>query len=242
MVCAIATAKSLAEKITIDSNRCISEKIDDTTILVLSPDYYSEPQWFLISEWSLKHLTHPPQTLHDIISLKASPDKRFLAVISVGEGHPVLSVYKLADILANKKATLAFEIDPYPGFINIVGWQKTKLHIQSDMLLTHREKDGGRVPLVLALISTESFWLDVDTGTIIPISKELKKPAVYYGQKLLDMPADGYEFVQVLEAITYLNDSKALPYLKQAQTLKKYKKHHKEISEVLKKLEKSFQE
>jgi hypothetical protein len=104
------------------------------------------------------------------------------------------------------------------------------------MLLTHIQKDDGRVPSALTLFSAESFLLDVHTGMIEPVSEILKNPTAYYGKHLLEAP-DEYSPAQELSALEVLNNKDAIPYLKKALKINRYIKFKKDIIAVLEKLE-----
>jgi hypothetical protein len=227
-----------ADNVTIDSGYCANEKIKDSNLLVISPDNNSEPIWFNVSKWRISVLKNPPPTLHDVLTLKASNDNKYLAILSVGEGHPVIDIFLVSDVLSDLKPSFSYSLDPYPGDVTIVEWNAHALHVKSDILLTHRINDG-RVPGALMLFSPESFMLDVETGKIEPISESLKDPIAYYGNHLLETP-DEYSPVTELSAMDVLNGKEAIPYLQTALKRKRYIKYQADIIEVIERLKKSY--
>jgi hypothetical protein len=65
--------------------------------------------------------------LAQIQSVAVAPDGARAAIVSVGEGHPVLAVYRLADLLAGadrpgERLPAAAAVDPYPLAIEDVRW------------------------------------------------------------------------------------------------------------------------
>jgi len=121
-----------------------------------------------------------------ISDIKAAPDGKYAAVLSVGEGHPILEVIDLPKLLQEKTYTVLHKIDPYPGVIEIRSWNGVRLQVSSDMLLTYRDKTDGRVPEDLRLSWQETFALDVLTGDISGISEGAKNPAEHYSRVLMD--------------------------------------------------------
>ncbi len=96
----------------------------------------SEARWWLLSgEEEKKPLPGPGPAMLLIDRLLASPSGRFLAVVSVGEGHPILEVFELRPILAGESAEALVEINPYPGVLSLEGWRKNSLLFYSDRRL-----------------------------------------------------------------------------------------------------------
>ncbi len=154
------------------------------------------PQWFLLNAdygSSNIRIGSISTVLMLIADINASPDGKFLAVISVGEGHPILEVVNLPLLLQEKQYNVLYEIDPYPGVIEIRTWEGGWLHVGSDVLLTHRDRSTGRVPAELTLSGPEIFGLNVLTGEIIGVSEGAKNPVKHYTNVLLDLNADDAE-------------------------------------------------
>lgn len=176
------------------------------------------PQWFLLSSdnWSLnKRIGSISADLMLISDIKASPDGKALAVLSVGEGHPVVEVIDLPLLLQEKKYRVLHKIDPYPGSIEIRSWEdNVRVQIGSDMLLTYRDKTSGRVPPELALSWQETFALNVLTGEISGVSDGAINPAEHYSRVLSDQQANDSEKDAALSKLLSLSsDDMTIMYL-----------------------------
>jgi hypothetical protein len=68
-------------------------------------------------------------------AVSASPDRRWLAVVSAGEGHPFLEIVDLRRLAGGRGYRAALTINPYPGTINPVRWTNDALLVESDMPL-----------------------------------------------------------------------------------------------------------
>jgi hypothetical protein len=125
--------------------------------------------------WRLRCAASPPRelacdvtALHQIVSIEASPDQRHLAVMTVGEGHPILEVVALQALITQGEYAVACTLNPYPGTIWVSGWQPGGLHIGSDVDLRLEaqeqradsmfDRSYGLSPddCVLTLLATES--------------------------------------------------------------------------------------
>lgn len=227
------------------SRHCIIERISSTHnngsplntdlfLLVINTEN-NDPQWFIMSRYHARHLKNPPETLHCVDSLKVSPGGEYCAVLSVGEGHPLVKLFSLAGILADKRGEPLFKIDPYPGSVRLVGWKGDLLYIKSDMLLTHRTAEYDRVPAALILFSDEEFTVNATTGEIKALSNNLEDPVRYYGVHLTTTPdhlSPGLE----LEALETLGDPRAVAYLLEALKHQRFFQHRVEIRNLLEKL------
>ncbi|WP_124328690.1 hypothetical protein [Desulfonema ishimotonii] len=226
-----------AGQITLESHAFGVEKINGKKIFVITPDN-DEALWFVISEESVIQIRNTPPTMHHVDVIRASPDEKYLAVSSVGEGHPVIHVLSLPDLLADQEDAVLYAINPYPGNAGIVGWKGNHLHIESDILLTHGTGEEAYLSEALTLFSYESFLLDMKTGKLEPVSEMLKNPVEYYGNHLLLTP-DSYSPAAELDALRVLNDVSAIPYLEKTLKSERYLKHRKDIKALLLKLKKT---
>ena len=215
----------------------LSEKTGDKTILVFNRENGYSPQWFITSASMTIQLKNPPATMYEVVKIKTSDDAKFLAVMSAGEGHPEIGIFRLSDILADKPTEVIYCINPYPGVVDLIEWRKNKLHVTSNLLITERVKKYGRTPDTLSLFSVESFLLDMNSGDITPVSDKLKNPVDYYGKHLLENP-DKYSPSTELWAFSELKNRKAIPYLKKALKMKQYSKDKKKINNILLQLKK----
>ncbi len=194
------------------------------------------------SSWYLFRPGHPNRLLGKDLSamlqlsqIEASPDGRYLAVVSVGEGHPILEVMDIPALVDNHKTKNLIEMNPYPGYLAIHRWRGKNLVVESDMLLTHGGMNGrSHVPSALGLDPSEKFNINISTKKISPVNRILKTPVKYYGRKLRHKKLSTRRLA--VEALKALNSSSALPYLKKALKKEKDMSLRKEIMLVIKAL------
>ncbi len=122
--------------------------------------------WFILKDMGRsREIGSNLSCLHQVDHILPSPDNRHLAVLSVGEGHPILEVIDLEKLRLQSKYVVLQQIDPYPGTVSIDRWDGSYLIVNSNMPLTLRKEDG-RVDPDLILPKDEAFSLDVATGEI----------------------------------------------------------------------------
>lgn len=68
---------------------------------------------------------------HFLAELAASSDYQYLAVVSVGEGHPLLEIIDLPLWLEQGVYQVLHALNPYPGDFELQGWQGHTLHFAS---------------------------------------------------------------------------------------------------------------
>ncbi len=103
--------------------------------------------------------------LLQVSDLAPSPDRRWLAVLSVGEGHPILEVVDLQTLLTTHEYQVEVTINPYPGTINIAGWRDSMLLVTSDMPL--RDLPIGEGDIERRMLPAQTlFSLDAETWTV----------------------------------------------------------------------------
>jgi len=134
--------------------------------------------WYrLTSGHRLIGTINPPQTsLDELYEIAISADNHWLAVSSVGEGHPILDVFDLTAVLADNDDDIAHpvaptaSINPYPGGIWINSWDGDKLIIQSDVPLETINKKNRRVddPGENAKVATYIWQIASNTITSKP--------------------------------------------------------------------------
>lgn len=84
--------------------------------------------------------------MHQVAEVTIAPDQQWMAVVSVGEGHPFVETVALPDFLAGKPYAALCTINPYPGTLGIDGWEPDSLRLLSDvdlMLTQGRDLDAG---------------------------------------------------------------------------------------------------
>ena len=89
-----------------------------------------------------KQLDCDTTALHQVVDVQIAPDQRWMAVTSVGEGHPMLELVPLAEFLAGKPYRAQCTINPYPGSVYFAGWAQGKLRLGSDVDLSIEDTEA----------------------------------------------------------------------------------------------------
>jgi hypothetical protein len=119
-----------------------------------------EAVWSLCSRDGRSHSLAAPQTsLLRVAEVRVSPSGRYVAIVSVGEGHPILDVVDLYAVLGGRGPEPLVSINPYPGTINVTGWDGEHLVVESDSPLD-RPKEGE------ILDEAETFMVAVPSGVV----------------------------------------------------------------------------
>ena len=139
---------------------------NNETLCVINTDYEKGAYWFVIKgAYGNREIGNNLCQLAEVHHLLLSPDRKYLAVLSVGEGHPVIEVIDMQKLRDKFEYTTLHVLDPYPGVMSIDRWEGTKLLIDSNVPLNLR-KENGRVDPDLLLPETKKFSLDVLTGKV----------------------------------------------------------------------------
>jgi hypothetical protein len=155
-----------------DDVRWLREPLPDREELVVAntDDYALGAQWFLRgSDGRVRELGEGLAAMHEVYRLLPSPDGALLAVVSAGEGHPVLEVVGLRALQARGAFEALHTVDPYPGGIDVVRWSDDGLVVTSDIALTYRGADG-RVDPSLLLAEREEFRLVPGSWRLVAIT------------------------------------------------------------------------
>ncbi len=143
LVCAIPAASAAGGT----SGREISARVSNDCRLVV---VLSTPKAETIDDatWILQCPRERPRELGRNLSallavdtLLPSPDGRFLAVLSHGEGHPWLEVVDLHRLLDRGRYAVLREVNPYPGTIVVEHWLADALVVRSDMPLDQADAE-----------------------------------------------------------------------------------------------------
>jgi hypothetical protein len=70
-----------------------------------------------------------------LYDVSVSDNYRYLAAYFVAEGHPWIEIYDLSQLINSGTKELIAELNPYPGIINLVGWEGEVLVVGSDVNL-----------------------------------------------------------------------------------------------------------
>lgn len=146
---------------------------NDETLCVINTDYENGAYWFIIKGlYGNREIGNNLSQLAEVHQLLLSPDGKYLAVLSVGEGHPVIEVIDLQKLRDKYEYTTLHVLDPYPGTMTIDRWEGSKLIIDSNVPLNLR-KENGRVDPDLLLPENKKFALNVLTGAIESINLDV---------------------------------------------------------------------
>ncbi len=102
-----------------------------------------------------------------VADVSVSPDRKWLAVISVGEGHPMLEVVDLLRFTDAHVYEPLASINPYPGTVLLAGWEPQALRVESDVPL-------DRLPLPIEEVDSwllpepRLFRLEIPTWMVVP--------------------------------------------------------------------------
>lgn len=73
-------------------------------------------------------------------TMSISPDEKYLAIGGSAEGANWVDIIAFQSLIKEKLFTRTFSINPYPGLVYIVGWEKELLVLRSDADLTKLNK------------------------------------------------------------------------------------------------------
>jgi hypothetical protein len=148
---------------------------DASVGLMVITDERKGQAWYKTQKtWRIETIKNIPETaLHNVWQVEISPKDDYVAVLSEGEGHPMVEIFELKKIfrqrdgLEDEMISPIVTIDPYPGTIWIKGWQSdTILRIESDVPLTLLDKHERRVPFQDPELETRIFLWNISTDTL----------------------------------------------------------------------------
>lgn len=169
-----------------------------------------ETEWFVLAPSGNRKIPESPSSLAYVSEIKPSLDNRFLAIISVGEGHPILDIIDLPKLLTENEPRTITTVNPYPGTINVERWSGNRLIVKSDALLTRKVKEEH----FLTFQEQELFSVNASSGAITPLSINAKNPVSYFIRQLADKKS--YTRVEAADSLARLKDAKAIAHLESA--------------------------
>jgi CTP-dependent riboflavin kinase len=113
-------------------------------------------------------LTPHPASMSQVVDFLISPSQQWLAIISVGEGHPMIDLVELPALLQNNEPKILLSINPFPGTINLIKWWANQLIVESDRLISQHNE---------ALARVKKFYVTIDKTnqvSILPASAHTK--------------------------------------------------------------------
>lgn len=75
--------------------------------------------------------------------VRFSENGQFGALMMVGEGHPWVEVFSVAEVVRTRSYQTHFMLNPYPGGIELVRWEQNRLVVNSEMPLERIKSDAG---------------------------------------------------------------------------------------------------
>ena len=139
---------------------------DRCEVRVQAGDPESGACWFLacVAEDAVE-LGCSIAAMNEVADLSVSPDRRWLAVISVGEGHPILEVIDLQVLASAHEYRALASVNPYPGTVNLAGWTAHSLRVSSEMPLSELPVADAAIEDFMSS-SPQVYELDLDTWKI----------------------------------------------------------------------------
>ncbi len=162
-----------------------------------------ESHWFLFSPHNYTLKLEITSSFLNVTDFQISPNQQWLAVASIGEGHPALDIFPLPPLLAQQTAEARYNINPYPGSVDIEQWQDaTHLQINTDRWLPYNAPLRDEYSAI--------FVLNVETGEYSTEDKTLQNPIEYYKDWLKTVKNE-WDKQQILEILTKLQPAPVVP-------------------------------
>jgi hypothetical protein len=105
----------------------------------------------------------------------ASPDGKYLAVLSYAEGAPSIQVVDLVAFVRRKALEPIRSLPVGLGTVSLKGWSDGALQVASDTLFI-----GQPSRMELLVHEEEVFSWDIRSGGVVPVSEALRDPVRYY--------------------------------------------------------------
>lgn len=135
-----------------------------------------ESRWFVkINPGKIREIAPPAVAMHYVSELKAAPSGDFLAVVSVGEGHPILELFSLPAVLEGFAQEALLEINPYPGSVSLEYWENGKLVIASDSELPQYPADSSGQTMLRPLDKNHLFVIEPGKAEIKPYQPDKER-------------------------------------------------------------------
>ena len=114
---------------------------------------------------STYNLDDPKNFPANCYDMSLSPDEKYLAVTCYTEGSNHIDIFSFPEILAEKRCMLLQNILAYPSSVEIKGWDKSDLIVESDADLTRYNKKGKLNFDVMPDPDVRALYLyDITTG------------------------------------------------------------------------------
>jgi hypothetical protein len=93
-----------------------------------------------------------------------SPDGKYLVLVTRGEGHPILDVLDWPKAVSGRRVEPGLSVDPYPGWVEIIGPRDGKVAVKSDAPLDDPKWSQTSPARRKLLPKTRVFLLDPASG------------------------------------------------------------------------------
>jgi hypothetical protein len=163
----------------------------------------------------------PPNSLLMVSGVALSPKQKYLAVVSVGEGHPHLEFFLFNEVIDieetnnEEPAKLLFDINPYPGYISIVKWtDDNNIIVETDRMLTYSTGEYNNYSL--GFHDSQKYSVNVSTKEITPLTRDAQNPVEYFIKQL-----DSEHYYLVSDATIALTKLKVITAIPKLEELAK---------------------
>lgn len=141
---------------------------DQGQLLVLNLSDHSQPWYLLDGPSGSVSLGEQLAGFYQVHALSVSPDQRYLAVLSAAEGHPLVEVFDLPALLQQQSQTPLYQLNPYPGAIELIGWQQQSLLVASNVPLDQLQQEAPDASMQFDHF--QSYQLMLESGQFSPIN------------------------------------------------------------------------
>jgi len=162
-----------------DKNVIVQDIGNNEIVMVIMTPQDGGSYWFLLKEFGNFKLGENLSSFYQVDCFLASPDGKYLAVTSVGEGHPLLEVVDLEVLRKQGKYKVLQELNPYPGVISILHWDDSQLILSSDAPLDEMKK-GLDITTDQLLPEDKPFSLNIATGAIKRVTEKNPLPGTFF--------------------------------------------------------------
>lgn len=180
--------------------------------LLCAMNFGDHADWLIFSGFTTnQRLEAQPNSMSIVSDILVSPARKYVAISSVGEGHPIIDVVELESLLDNKEPHPFVSINPYPGVVNVDKWEGEKLLINCDTLITDKNQ---------SLITEAKFEVDVATNKITLLSPDPTQLVAHLLSFITSR--DKWTTLDALNTLATLQDKTAIPELEKMLAIKKF--------------------
>jgi hypothetical protein len=146
---------SISQNIQIEEYNCLTDFVnyningENTEGLLLyithqDPDVYPNQQYsnvYLLNKSGLNlQLVCDSEAFYNVYNMQVSENCKYVAHLCYGEGNAWIDIYDLQELINTKRQVMVAYINPYPGNVEMVGWQNNLLIVESDIDLVMKQE------------------------------------------------------------------------------------------------------